>query len=76
MIVTLDEGGEGVALGVMMICVLVRGLVMGMAWEILTALAGDGGGEMRTAYEGRPRGCFGWKVLASGFIKIFPREPS
>jgi len=52
----LDEGGEGVALGVMT-WLLPKGLVMGIAWEILAArLGGDGGGEMRAAYEGRPRG--------------------
>jgi len=52
----LDEGGEGVALGVMT-WLFPKGLVMGIAWEILAArFGGDGGGEMRAAYEGRPSG--------------------
>jgi len=74
MIAILEEGGEGVALGVM-ICPLVNGLVIGIACEILAArLGGDGGGEMRAAYEGRPLGWYCWKL--SGFMEILPRDPS
>jgi len=50
----LDEGGEGVALGVTT-WVLVKGQVIGIACETRAMLGGEGGGEMRTACEGRPR---------------------
>lgn len=71
----LDEGGEGVWLGVTT-WVFVRGQVMGIAWETRAGmLGGEGGGEMRTACEGRPR-TLGWNGELSAFIETLPRVPS
>lgn len=72
----LDEGGEGVVLGVIT-WVFVRGQVIGIACETRAAmLGGEGGGEMRTACEGRPRRTLGWNGELSAFIEILPRVPS